>query len=246
MQLGMRRAALTVGGAMSICSVATQALSAQQSQIQRAQAQVARLKAENDSLRKLIRVQAVNDTSISGSIFLLMKSGDTRRGEGLTVYLYPAISADTQASITAICRQMEARGAELTKKFWAYSDSGDAKQLMSSLAYERSSAARDSTKAMEIVGVDAISRLRFATPTARVNTALQPRYAFTRVSPGDYILRADWVIGSRTYHWEELVTVADKPIPLDLTGDNERGGYYPLRLWCPDYDAQRNAPRPRR
>jgi hypothetical protein len=143
-------------------------------------------------------------STVEGDVYLLMKSGDTKKGAGLTIFLRPQTD-DLIAELRAICAKYERMitstrffligccsckdpplpgGPEITRYVDALVDSAERLH-----AAQKPSAARS------------IRAKVTARPGLETGTGMNAHYKFEKVPPGEYFLFGEWKIGDNNYQW---------------------------------------------
>lgn len=170
--------------------------------------------------------------SIEGDVYLVMKSGDTKKGAGRTIYLVRD-SDSLHQRLLRICAEpapvdsIDRRAAVLHDSALAAIRARNP-QLMKQLAIrERATVlSRDSVKIRRI----AAFRLEvLAAAVDSVGTGMNAHYRFSRVSPGKFILFAEWTIADNAYQWwSPIVLAAGQSMTRDLDNSSEANN----NLYC--------------
>lgn len=165
---------------------------------------------------------------ITGDVYLVMQSGDTKRGSGRQVYLIQSPDSIEQ-EIRSICASvgLEAKhagqqGAALLKEASELADKAQeamATRTRMGLAFAQStlnSAEKSTASARELgrratllrdstlflIGLT-ISRAAIDSASAGINA----HYRFDDVPPGRYALYSQWTIGENDYRWWVPISV---------------------------------------
>jgi hypothetical protein len=150
--------------------------------------------------------QRAGTASVSGDVFLLMQSGDTKRGSGLTVYLLRPDDTMQKAlqyncsrayrALDVITQDKEALDSQLAaaSKYGATDDRLlELKSKMDAL-----------TARVSALPATFVSNMAIDVNLAKVDstsTGIAAHYRFKNVKPRQYIMHAAWTIGDRDYEW---------------------------------------------
>lgn len=204
-----------------------------------------------------------NTSTLEGTIFLLMQSGDTRRGAGLSVSVSRATDA-LKTESTEICRSLSETRAVLTPQIgamqaeWSRLDTIIQSMRSKALPFDRKkqnsidsvARIRDGTSVVSNAKIDSIhtaedeakERVSVAELKGLVEATLANVDGQYRVSVPigvPLIIRAAWNIGSSRYAWRVFTQVDDpKGRQLDLSNANEsrQNAGTIMNLSCPGYN----------
>lgn len=161
---------------------------------------------------------------IEGDVYLLMRSGDVRKGAGLAVHLIRDPDA-VSALLTANCDQYRPRYADLehlqTKRQQEVTDNigrstSDFQQALDNQrrAYGQMTELFDSTTA-------SADRILLAASLTSVNSGVNAHFKFENVPAGSYGLWTQFPIGEHSYQWFiPLRLVAGQHLVRDLDTDS--------------------------
>jgi hypothetical protein len=148
--------------------------------------------------------------SIKGDVYLMMQSGDTKRGAGQTVYLVQD-SDSLRAEIGRLCTKHAARlkarldTLEANPQRWL-------KVPMTNAEVDALDAGNANIKARGLIDdaatIDAINRAIVRRALDTTGSGMNAHYEFPRVPPGGYLLLAPWDIAEHRYRFAVPVTVA--------------------------------------
>jgi hypothetical protein len=181
-------------------------------------------------------------SSIQGDVFLMMKSGDTKRGAGLTIYLLPDSAAmqAVDSGCASVKRAMAALGDSLESAYDSLEKASNAAQraLIADILSERKRAEWDKRTMAQMASLakGAVARKRARseamsmmnsvirrTATDSATTGLNAHYSFARVAAGTYIIFGSWSIAENDYAWwSELELSPGQNITRDLDNATER------------------------
>lgn len=186
---------------------------------------------------------------IEGDAYLVMQSGDTKRGAGRAIRLLRD-SPQLQSDLADVCAALELRVAAIRDSMAgptaATKDSSEAayrRSLADVLNESKRQAWRTlsdrhikmlETSTVLVAGARAqataqIDRLIVQSTADTTGTGMNAHYTFTRVAPGNYILFGDWRIGDNDYQWWAPVTaVAGRTVRRDLDNSVEADD----KLYC--------------
>lgn len=186
--------------------------------------------------------------TIQGDVYLVMKSGEVKRGAGNTVYLVEA-SDSAIARARGVCtslgdavigatRWADSLGPnEIRKRFveqLAESMRGGTPVQDASGAFlKRRVSLGDTLRSLQRLADDSqvVKVLRAAT-VAQAPTGVDARYAFYDVRPGSYLLFSRTEIAGHEYHWSARATVkSGEMVSRDL--DNAAADFGDV-LFCGD------------
>lgn len=148
--------------------------------------------------------------TIEGDAYLVMKSGDTKKGAGNTLYLIRE-TPELHLDMLSTCQVFNLSAVPLYKTQKAVNDSIIAYRSNTSLwatLVERSS--RISSELAGLRGTAVVSTRKIILEAAidTTGTGVSGHYRFTGVQPGQYFVYGWWPIADSTYVWYAPVTVA--------------------------------------
>ena len=150
---------------------------------------------------------ATRTGSVQGDVYLVMQSGDVKRGSGNEVRLVR--TSDTlHADMERVCQ----RYADRLLPVW-----------------RRVGSEPDSAVALEHDAREAMRTVLLGATVARAPTGINAHYRFVGVPPGAYVLWAETDIGERHYTWWTPVTVGASG---SLTKDLDNSGEADARVYC--------------
>lgn len=169
--------------------------------------------------------------SVHGNVYLVMASGDTKRGAGRTVFL----SRDTdslQATIGRVCDEYagRARGrwdtvAAAQRRWLTVPMDNPAVDALQ----QRQAAILARNRADELASHLAIDLAIMGAVADTTGSGLDARYAFRGVQPGRYLLFAAWDIGEHQYRFVAPITLAPRD---DVTRDLDNSAERSSALYC--------------
>lgn len=179
--------------------------------------------------------------SVSGNVYLVMQSGDTKRGSGVTVSLLRD-TKDLERWRNILCPQRELGNLELqirrskatdslTKALDPWTDAHSrTKRRIEKDLYEKEKAASEAQ--LDSLRRETIREMRESLAAALVDTVssgMEAHYQFANVPPGDYVVFAEWAIGDNRYAWWAPVEVrSGQSVKRDLDNSTEESG----QLYC--------------
>ena len=166
--------------------------------------------------------------SIEGDVYLVMQSGDTKRGAGRTVFLVPATDS-LAASTAAACENYGAKLNASVHHLTAIRDSMVAIPWVSDLLKRHADEVNARIAADGERTVSTVDSLLIAGMVDSTGTGAGAHYRFPRVPPGRYLLASDWRIAANNYRWAVAVTVKPgEAVHRDLDNSAEATD----RLYC--------------
>jgi hypothetical protein len=149
--------------------------------------------------------------SVEGDLYLLMKSGDTKKGAGLTVYLL----RDTETLHTqwaAACTMSRTALDSLGRQETAIYDSITSGKVRKKRLSELSSRLLPLSRQKDSLYSRAKAAVRVALAQASYRTegtGINAHFRFTGVPAGKYILFAEWQLGSSDYRWWVPISLSE-------------------------------------
>lgn len=148
--------------------------------------------------------QRARTATIQGDVYLVMRSGDTKRGAGLRVALVTP-STPILDNVRAMCRSRDSTLLQKVKKL----ELPDSAALASVWETERKRAQQDLSGILLAYGQPVFAK-----------TGINAHYRFSGVRPGSYLIYSEWTIGDMSHVWLTTASVgAGESITVDL--DNE-------------------------
>jgi hypothetical protein len=166
--------------------------------------------------------------TVHGDIYLVMKSGDTKRGSGRTVFLIRD-SDSLQAAIGAICETSLAHLKQRRSQLAALADSLNTFPTFVGLLGRHAQTIVDASKRETSAAIDAIDRLIVGQVLDTTSAGVEARYRFARVSSGRYFIFSPWDIGDHRYRFvAPLVVTTGDTLRRDLDNSVESSD----KLYC--------------
>lgn len=176
---------------------------------------------------------------VEGDVYLLMQSGDTKRGSGLPVHLVRH-SDSLESRLRAECRHLDSVAARLMSQHLEYSRRAQAlhdraTRHTQAENYNQAAEAADAAAAQDRRASQAMREAEALTTTSAVNlrailsaassrvttSGLAAHFTVDSIPPGLYMLVAEWPVGERSYRWLVPVTaVARQTLRQDLDHSN--------------------------
>jgi hypothetical protein len=171
--------------------------------------------------------------SVSGSVYLVMQNGDTKRGAGVTVYLLRD-TKDLERWRDTLCPQRALGSIKLQLSHLSTMVSRykamEANSRTKTDLYAKEQAASEAQA--DSFSQETIRQRRENLAAAivdTVGTGMEARYQFANVIPGQYVLFAEWAIADKPYAWWAPVEVLPgQSVKHDLDNSTEKGG----ALYC--------------
>jgi hypothetical protein len=169
--------------------------------------------------------------AIHGDIYLVMQSGDTKRGAGRTVFL--ARDSDSlQATIGGLCDALAGHAMArldsalaLHRRYLATTKEEDVDPL---IAKEAAVMVRNSAE--ESAARSAIDRAIISQSADTAGSGIGAHYAFRGIAPGRYILFSPWDIGEHHYRFAQPISLAPRD---DVSRDLDNSAEHSADLYCP-------------
>jgi hypothetical protein len=179
------------------------------------------------------RARGTPSASVEGDVYLVMQSGDTKKGAGLTVALSPdgptlreALSSGCRAyyfELDRLARELvQALGAQndlLRKKIEDIQAQRETDESAMVEAKARSDSLMARIKTTAPAAAELVAAKAAALASGRGSTGMNAHYRITGVTPGAYVASAMWRIGDQTHIWWKPVRVIGRDVVADL--DNE-------------------------
>lgn len=161
--------------------------------------------------------------TIEGDVYLVMKSGDTKRGAGRMVLLLKD-SPSLQASMHAACLQYALRVAPLVTWKRALEDSAAHASDSLYALIARSTRVDRGIQALKDEAVDSIVAAIAANLVDSTSAGMSAHYVFEGVRAGRYVLYSQWQIADYGYRWWAPIAVAaGRRVRRDLDNSSELG-----------------------
>jgi hypothetical protein len=172
-------------------------------------------------------------TRVEGDVYLVMKSGDTKRGTGRTVYL---LQGNVSESLARICASYDDLVSHQTDSLNAIRNrlydsavavarvskaAEDRLRVRIGLTYHDQDSAKSRTQSLTVHAIDDAINSSVIDTTG---SGMDAHYVFSVAKPGKYVVFSGWTIGDRLYQWWAPIDVAlGQTLKRDLDNSVEVG-----------------------
>lgn len=169
--------------------------------------------------------KANTTAGIQGDVYLVTRSGDTKKGAGRTIYLTKNTPL-LQSQLVRACAKFDSIAGPVKAEYHKY-EIGEKSDF---------STMSDLILKLDKLETEAVDSVRSAlTSAARTTgTGMNAHYSFTGLTAGEYVLFAEWSLGDKRYQYQ-FYTVVNLKAGQTLTKDLENSVEADDKLFCGAY-----------